>query len=142
MASFHERLKALRQKHNLKQKDVAKKLGITVSAYGYYEQGRREPSVETLNQLAALFDVSVDYLVNGRRAVDFTLDELLQEKVDDPDDYFFLDGYLHATVEEKKEIRRYYYELKKQMRENNIKPIEPPSLFDITEEIKKGPKND
>lgn len=66
MATFGERLRALRVKHSLRQKDVAERLGISESAYGYYEQGRREPSQEVLIKLAEIFDVSIDYLLTGR----------------------------------------------------------------------------
>lgn len=38
-------------------------LGITQSAYGFYEQGRREPPLDTLHKLAKIFDVSVDQLL-------------------------------------------------------------------------------
>jgi transcriptional regulator with XRE-family HTH domain len=31
-----------------------------------YEQGRREPSLEALRELAAVFGVSADYLLTGR----------------------------------------------------------------------------
>ncbi|WP_429821796.1 helix-turn-helix domain-containing protein [Brevibacillus porteri] len=41
-------------------------LGITESTYGYYEQGRCEPSHDTLQQLASMFDVTVDFLIIGR----------------------------------------------------------------------------
>ena len=63
MANFPERLKSLRQQKKMRQKDVAEKLGITESAYGFYEQGRREPSHETLQQLADIFEVPIDYLL-------------------------------------------------------------------------------
>jgi len=43
------------------------------------------------------------------------VDALLQEKLDDPDDYFFLNGYLDATEEEKKKVRKYLYEMKREM---------------------------
>src|SRR5699024_3693426 len=39
------------------------KLNITTSAYGYYEQGRNEPSLETLVQIAEIFHVTTDYLL-------------------------------------------------------------------------------
>ncbi|MCO7124262.1 helix-turn-helix domain-containing protein [Sporolactobacillus shoreicorticis] len=63
MATFSDRLKKLREEANLKQEDVAKKLRISTSAYGYYEQGRNEPSLETLLTLSVLFDASADYLM-------------------------------------------------------------------------------
>ena len=63
MGSFAERLKALRIKHRMLQKDMAKKLGITASAYGFYEQGKREPPIEIINKIANIFDVSTDYLL-------------------------------------------------------------------------------
>ncbi|ELK39077.1 helix-turn-helix domain-containing protein [Brevibacillus agri] len=71
-----------------------------------------------------------------------SLDELLQEKIDDPDDYFFLDGYLDASEEEKKRIRKYWYEIKKEMRENKVKATKPPSLFELTEDMDKGPNDE
>lgn len=161
---FALRLQELRKQNNLKQKDIAEKLGITESAYGFYEQGRREPSFDTLSQLAEIFKVTVDYLVNGtlnmptttREALEsgvplytqkdsegytfskqMTKDELLNELTDDPDDLYFLDGYLEATEEEKKEIRRHWLEIKRQMRESKIKQASPISLRDFNEKIKK-----
>ncbi|MBT2710080.1 helix-turn-helix transcriptional regulator [Pseudomonas sp. ISL-84] len=44
------------------QKDVATFLGISESGYGYYEQGRNEPSLETLRKLASKYGVSVSYI--------------------------------------------------------------------------------
>ena len=63
--TFGDRLRNLRQKANMTQKEVAEKLGITESAYGYYEQGRREPPQEAYKVLAQLFDVTLDYLILG-----------------------------------------------------------------------------
>jgi transcriptional regulator with XRE-family HTH domain len=63
MSKFPIRLRKLREENGWYQKDVASKLGITVSAYGYYEQGKREASYETLTKLAEIFDTSVDYLL-------------------------------------------------------------------------------
>lgn len=64
-----ERLKLLRTEKNLLQRDVAKFLKITASAYGFYEQGKRIPDSDMLNRIADFFNVSVDYLL-GR--TDFT----------------------------------------------------------------------
>lgn len=58
-----KRLKELRVERNLLQKNVAKHLNITTSAYGYYEQGKRKPDTETIKKLADFFNVSTDYLL-------------------------------------------------------------------------------
>ncbi|WP_144461955.1 helix-turn-helix domain-containing protein [Siminovitchia fortis] len=63
MDIFKERLKDLRIEHGYKQEEIAKKLNVTTSAYGYYEQGRNEPSLETLYKIAQFYQVSVDYLL-------------------------------------------------------------------------------
>lgn len=56
-------LKQLRKQNGFTQKEVAKELGITVSAYGNYELGQRQPTPEMLCKLADVFEVSVDYLL-------------------------------------------------------------------------------
>lgn len=58
-----KRLRELRETNNFLQKDVAKFLNITTSAYGYYEQGKRNPDIETISKLADFFNVSADYLL-------------------------------------------------------------------------------
>lgn len=63
MYSFSERLKDLRLEKGYKQDEIAKKLNVTTSAYGYYEQGRNEPSLETVKIISQTFQVSTDYLL-------------------------------------------------------------------------------
>lgn len=60
------RIAALRRDAGMSQAQLAKVLKVSPSAVGMYEQGRREPSVETLAAMAQLFSVSVDYLVTGQ----------------------------------------------------------------------------
>ena len=69
-----------------------------------------------------------------------SVDAILQDIVDDPDDFLFLDGYLQASEEEKKEIRRSWYLAKKHREAHDIKAAEAPSLFEITKEIEKKNK--
>ena len=58
-----ERLKLLRKQKGLTQKEVAFALGIALTTYANYEQGTREPSVETIIKICKYFDVSSDYLI-------------------------------------------------------------------------------
>ena len=60
---FAERLKTLREQHNMTQEELARKLNITRQAVGNYEQGTRFPKDEkTLKTIADLFDISLDDL--------------------------------------------------------------------------------
>ena len=57
------RLKILRTEKGYSQKDIAQLLGITQQAYANYERGARQADYDTLNKLADIFGVSVDYLL-------------------------------------------------------------------------------
>lgn len=58
------RLKELRVKNGLQQKEIAAALNISKQAYSNYELGQREPSIDMLCSLADYFNVSVDYLLS------------------------------------------------------------------------------
>ncbi|WLD28620.1 helix-turn-helix protein [Clostridioides difficile] len=60
---FQKRLKELRAEKNMTQEDVANKLNLTKSAYGYYEQGKTVPDAYMLSSLAEIFNVTTDYLL-------------------------------------------------------------------------------
>ena len=60
------RIAALRRAAGMSQGELAKKLQVSPSAVGMYEQGRREPSAETLVALSRLFHVTLDYLLTGQ----------------------------------------------------------------------------
>lgn len=48
------------------QAELAAKLGISKSAVGMYEQGRREPDLDTVIRLSELFSVSVEEMLGLR----------------------------------------------------------------------------
>ena len=60
------RIATLRRAAGLSQGELARRLQVSVSAIGMYEQGRREPSAEILVSLSRVFGVSVDYLLTGQ----------------------------------------------------------------------------
>lgn len=62
------RIAVLRREAGLNQQELAKRLGISPSAVGMYEQGRREPSAQMLVAMAEVFGVSTDFLLTGRMA--------------------------------------------------------------------------
>lgn len=63
MTNFPKIIKELRTIKKLNQTEVAKALGFTYFTYGKWEQGKAEPSLDSLYKLADYFQVSVDYLL-------------------------------------------------------------------------------
>ena len=62
MASFAERLKSLRKEKGWSQQRLADELKISKSSVNMYERGEREPSFETMEAIADLFNADMDYL--------------------------------------------------------------------------------
>ncbi len=64
-----ERLRELRKISGLNKTQLAKKVGISDTAIGKWENGLQNPNINCLWKLANFFDVSVDYLI-GRRDIE------------------------------------------------------------------------
>lgn len=62
MADIKNKLRQLRKDHGYNQEDVAFKLGMSTSAYGYYEQGKTTPPLAKLKMLASIYNVSISEL--------------------------------------------------------------------------------
>lgn len=60
---FGYRLRELRMNENMTQKELAKRLSLSTSTIGMYEQNRRFPDAEILSKIALIFGVSVDFLI-------------------------------------------------------------------------------
>lgn len=58
-----KRIAELRKACDMSQKELGEKLGLSASAIGMYEQGRREPGNAMLIAMENLFGVTVDYLL-------------------------------------------------------------------------------
>ncbi len=63
MFVFSKNLRALRVRTNLSQEQLAEQLGVTRSRIGSYEEGRSEPGLEMLIQLASFFKLPIDALI-------------------------------------------------------------------------------
>lgn len=62
MLIFSERLKCLRKKNNITQKEAASMLEISERVLQSYEYGKIIPTATVIVKIAELFDVSLDYL--------------------------------------------------------------------------------
>lgn len=61
-------LRQLRAHEGLSQQELADKLGIPQSTYGYYETPHAQPSLDTIIALARYYCITIDDLVKGRTA--------------------------------------------------------------------------
>ena len=59
-------LKIVRKQKQLNQLKVALDLNISREALSHYENGKRSPDVQMLRKLSEYFDVSIDFLINGK----------------------------------------------------------------------------
>ena len=72
------RLRELRNKSGLTQKEIANKLGVSGQTILNWENGIFEPKISQLIQLADLFGVSVDYLIERKTGAN-KIDDICKE---------------------------------------------------------------
>lgn len=61
-----QRIKFLRTREHMTQRQLAKKLSLSPSAVGMYEQDRRQPSGELIVAISGVFSVSTQWLLTGQ----------------------------------------------------------------------------
>lgn len=78
---FGDRIKLLREKHELTQEQLANKVGISRAALAKYEKNNREPDFKTMKHIAEFFDVSIDYLLGRQQKNEIVIDikEMLED---------------------------------------------------------------
>ena len=74
-----DRLRRLRLLKGMTQTQLARELGVSTSAVGMYEQGRREPDHKTLARMAKLFETSTDFLLGTEPERQKGFEDLLRE---------------------------------------------------------------
>ena len=64
---YRERIRALREDHDLTQQQVADYLNTSQTMYARYERGANELPIRHLIALCRLYRVSADYILDIRR---------------------------------------------------------------------------
>ena len=99
--TFGQRLARLRKEKGLTQEEVASRIVISPQAVSKWENGNSEPDLNTLNQLADIFNVSVDELLgrdnNKENKKESPETEVVQEEADEV-----------VNVPEKKETKPFW----------------------------------
>ena len=75
-------LKFYRKKSMLSQKDMANKLNVSLSLYQSFEQGRRNPNYETLENIASIFGVETYSILEYEKKYDFDIDNKIKVLAD------------------------------------------------------------
>ena len=60
--NYYQRIRDLREDHDLTQNDIVAILKMHKTTYANYEQGKREPPFEFIIRLAIFYNVSIDYI--------------------------------------------------------------------------------
>ena len=75
-------LKFYRKKSMLSQKDMANKLNISLSLYQSFEQGRRNPNYETVENIASIFGIETYSILEYEKKYDFDIDNKIKVLAD------------------------------------------------------------
>lgn len=111
-----KRLRYLREKNNLSQLELAKRLGIPNQNISNYERGFRHPDFDTLNMIADYFGVTTDYLL-GRTDVPYPDDSYdpIKEIKKIADEYgikdlsfYDLEEWKNFTKEDVEDIKKHF----------------------------------
>ena len=75
-----ETIKHLRERSQMTQSDLSRKLGITRSSVNAWEMGISIPSTQYLVELSQLFRVSTDYLLGLESAARLDIEHLEEDE--------------------------------------------------------------
>lgn len=84
MKQIGKKITNLRKENNMTQMELADKLGISFQAVSNWERGNTMPDISKLPELAEIFQISVDELLNGKAplieaVLNDTIDEYMEE---------------------------------------------------------------
>ena len=113
---LNERIKIVRKKLDLTQKDFAEKIGSTQNVLANYEIGRRNPSNSVINNICKTFSVSEEWLRTGEGemfnpAPSTALDALVEEYGLSADARVLVDKFVNLKPSAQEAILTYIKEV-------------------------------
>ena len=79
--SLADRIRMIRESHDMTQSQLAKELHITRSAVNGWEMGLSVPSTQCIVEIAKLFNISTDYLLGMEHGAVLDIDGLNNNEV-------------------------------------------------------------
>lgn len=113
-----KRIRYLREKYQLSQKQLATRVNLTNAQLSRYELGERKPDPEIIKDIADFFDVSTDYLL-GRTDNPDLIEEKNEESLLDPELGVFFKEIKNAPEDRQEQLRKIWEIIKS---EGNRKP--------------------
>lgn len=108
MKNLGGRIKYLRERQGVTQKDLAAKTLLTVVQLSRYETNDRKPDPDSLKKIADALDTTADYLlgrINNPSPIKVNNEELeFEVLINNPEHGIFFKEYLEAPEERKKEL--------------------------------------
>lgn len=101
-----EKIRKIRELKNLKQLSVARKLGLSLTAYGNIERNEASITFEKLEQIAQALEVSVHDIINLPDKLDvrqFSVSSRQNDRVDQPVTRSEIEAYKLCIEQYKKE---------------------------------------
>lgn len=80
MFDFGLHLRMLRERYGLSQEELGRRVGRAGSVISNYENNLKTPTLDVLTTMAAIYNVSLDYLVGFDKKEKVTLDGLTDEQ--------------------------------------------------------------
>ena len=93
--AFSERMAHARKAKGWTQSEVAERLGVSFQAVSLWERGETFPETEKLMDIAALYDVSLDWLLAGERSA-FSAEETADRFFHEDKMYTYIKTYAAA----------------------------------------------
>ena len=100
-----ERLKQSREKLGISKQEAARRIKVSQPAYLRYESGQRTPSIQVINEMALVFNTSVDYLT-GISNIDST-ESIIISKSNEPELFHFVSAYKSLDTSQQKRLLAY-----------------------------------
>ncbi len=103
---FCNKLKMLREKHNLSQIEISKILNVSRATYSNYENGITEPSINTIINISNFYNVSIDFLLTNKNILSNEIINNFNDDVNFEIPKFNKDSILKSLLNKKKKYMK------------------------------------